>query len=97
MYSLALNPDVQDKLRQQIRSGDQNKSYVKACLKECLRLYPVVSANLRHTSKDHVVAGYHIPEGVSVFHKKINIHKLFCLTIKIYDNSKAVYKQKKPD
>lgn len=63
LYHLAANQNVQDKLRQEIRSG--NNQYLRACLKESLRIWHVVPANLRRTSKEHVVGGYAIPIGVS--------------------------------
>ncbi|KAJ2949035.1 hypothetical protein O0L34_g5977 [Tuta absoluta] len=66
LYHLAKNPNVQDKLRKEIRSGTANRRYLKACIKETLRLHPVVSSNLRRTTKEHVVAGYRIPIGVDV-------------------------------
>ncbi|XP_069359520.1 cytochrome P450 CYP12A2-like isoform X2 [Maniola hyperantus] len=66
MYHLAINPKIQDKVREEIRSSEPNKRYLKACLKESLRLFPVIPANLRRTTKDHFVAGYHIPKGVDV-------------------------------
>ncbi|XP_013186889.2 cytochrome P450 CYP12A2 [Amyelois transitella] len=66
LYHLATNPEKQEKVRQDILSKETSKPYLRACLKESLRLLPVVSANLRRTSKDHVVAGYHIPKGIDV-------------------------------
>ncbi|KAG6443747.1 cytochrome P450 CYP12A2 [Manduca sexta] len=67
LYHLAINPKVQDKLRAEIRSDPESGSkYFRACLKEALRFYHVVPANLRRTSKPHVVRGYEIPEGVDV-------------------------------
>nr|QZP43549.1 cytochrome P450 monooxygenase CYP333A25 [Ephestia elutella] len=66
LYQLAANPEKQDKARADVLSDDPNKQYLRACLKESLRLLPVVSANLRRTSKEHVVAGYHVPEGIDV-------------------------------
>ncbi|XP_052741452.1 cytochrome P450 CYP12A2 isoform X2 [Bicyclus anynana] len=66
LYNLATNPKVQDKLREEIRLPEPKNRYLKACLKESLRLYPVIPANLRRTTKDHFVAGYHIPKGVDV-------------------------------
>ncbi|CAH2232805.1 cytochrome P450 CYP12A2-like isoform X2 [Pararge aegeria] len=66
LYNLAIHPEIQDKLREDIRSADKSNRYLKACLKESLRLFPVIPANLRRTTKDHFVAGYHIPKGVDV-------------------------------
>lgn len=64
LYRLAVNPEAQDKLREEIRSKETNR-YLKACLKESLRIWHVIPANLRRTSKEHVVGGYQIPKGVS--------------------------------
>ncbi|KAJ8731410.1 hypothetical protein PYW07_004574 [Mythimna separata] len=66
MYYLALNPDKQEKLREEIRSDNPHKRYLRACLKESLRLRAVVPSNLRRTDRDHVVGGYLIPKGVDV-------------------------------
>ncbi|XP_075977886.1 cytochrome P450 CYP12A2-like [Anticarsia gemmatalis] len=66
LYHLAINPDKQEKLREEIRSDDKHKRYLKACLKEALRIWHVVPSNLRRTDKDFVVGGYHIPPGVDV-------------------------------
>ncbi|XP_026329292.1 cytochrome P450 CYP12A2-like isoform X2 [Hyposmocoma kahamanoa] len=66
LYRLATNPKVQDKLREEIRSDDTNKRYLKACLKESLRMNAVISANLRMTTREHIVGGYVIPKGVDV-------------------------------
>ncbi|CAG9786719.1 unnamed protein product [Diatraea saccharalis] len=62
LYNLAINKEAQDKLRQEIRAQTSTK-YLKACVKESLRLLPVLSANLRETSKDYVIGGYQIPAG----------------------------------
>ncbi|XP_047503259.1 probable cytochrome P450 12a5, mitochondrial isoform X1 [Pieris napi] len=66
LYNLAVNPEVQDKLREEIHSENASKRYLKACIKEALRIYPVVSTNLRRTTKDHIVRGYHIPAGIDI-------------------------------
>ncbi|XP_053609161.1 cytochrome P450 CYP12A2-like [Plodia interpunctella] len=66
LYQLAINPEKQDKTRADVLSDEPNKHYLRACLKESLRLLPVVSANLRRTSKEHVVGGYHVPKGIDV-------------------------------
>ncbi|CAH2096223.1 unnamed protein product [Euphydryas editha] len=66
LYNLAMNQNVQDKLRDDIYLSEQNSRYLRACLKESLRLFAVLPANLRRTTKDHVVGGYHIPKGIDV-------------------------------
>lgn len=67
LYNLATNPHVQEKLREEIRSSEQSNRYLRACLRESLRLFAVIPANLRRTTKEHIVAGYHIPKGVRSF------------------------------
>ncbi|CAG4955958.1 unnamed protein product [Colias eurytheme] len=66
LYHLAVNPVVQKKLREEINSSTPSRRYLKACIKESLRLEPVVSVNLRRTTKDHVVSNYHIPAGIDI-------------------------------
>ncbi|XP_038209836.1 cytochrome P450 CYP12A2-like [Zerene cesonia] len=66
LYNLASNPDVQTKLREEINSSSPSRRYLKACIKESQRVQPVVSANLRRTTKDHIVSNYHIPAGIDI-------------------------------
>ncbi|KAJ8722068.1 hypothetical protein PYW08_004470 [Mythimna loreyi] len=66
LYHLATHPDKQEKLRQEIRSDNPHKRYLRACLRESLRLRAVVPSNMRRTDRDHSVGGYHIPSGVDV-------------------------------
>ncbi|XP_061378745.1 cytochrome P450 CYP12A2-like [Danaus plexippus] len=68
LYLLATNPDKQDKLREEIKS-QKVKKYLKAVLKESMRILPVASGNMRLTTKDYNILGYHIPKNVKVtFH-----------------------------
>ncbi|EAT41552.1 AAEL006827-PA [Aedes aegypti] len=78
LYCLATNPDKQAKLREEIRTILPNKDsaltpenmhnlpYLRACVKECIRLCPPVSANVRATGKDLVLRGYQVPKGTDV-------------------------------
>lgn len=78
MYHLAKNPDKQDKLRQEVLQCLPNKTskltadslnnlpYMRAVLKEALRVSPVLAGNARKTSRDIVLNGYQVPESVSV-------------------------------
>lgn len=70
LYQLAVNQEAQEKVRQEIRK-QKGARYLKACLKESLRLAPVIPANLRFTSKEHVVGGYLIPKGVTRFYSNL--------------------------
>lgn len=40
--------------------------YLRACIKETLRMYPVVIGNGRNLQSDAVIAGYHVPKGTHV-------------------------------
>ncbi|CAH2055789.1 unnamed protein product, partial [Iphiclides podalirius] len=76
LYQLALRPQVQERLHEEITKvlqgrplapGDINQMpYLKACVKEVLRMFPVVIGNGRQLSKDTVICGYNIPKGTQV-------------------------------
>ncbi|XP_062862055.1 sterol 26-hydroxylase, mitochondrial-like isoform X2 [Trichomycterus rosablanca] len=70
LYLLSRDPEVQDKLYQEVSSiikGDKipsaeevnNMSYLKAVIKETLRIYPVVPVNARLLSDSDVTIGGH--------------------------------------
>lgn len=77
LYSLAKNPDKQAKLRDELRTILPNKDspltpdnmrnlpYLRACIKEGMRLVSPISGNIRAAGKDLVMQGYRIPKGVS--------------------------------
>ncbi|KAJ2940122.1 hypothetical protein O0L34_g14160 [Tuta absoluta] len=65
LYLLAKHQDKQENLRHAIANGDQK--YLKACYKESLRLMPVISGNMRETTKEYNnILGYKIPKGIFV-------------------------------
>ncbi|XP_078373566.1 cytochrome P450 27C1-like [Oculina patagonica] len=77
LYMMAKNPDKQEILRQEVLSvlGDQNQAspatiaqmpYLKAWVRETLRLYPVLSIFGRIASEDLILSGYHIPAGTQL-------------------------------
>ncbi|CAD7077463.1 unnamed protein product [Hermetia illucens] len=78
LYNLAKNPDKQEILRNELRKilpekgsplTQQNMSnlpYLRASIKESLRVLPVVNGNSRKTGKDLVLKGYRIPKGTLV-------------------------------
>ncbi|XP_050362896.1 cytochrome P450 CYP12A2-like isoform X2 [Nymphalis io] len=66
LYHLASNPDKQSKLREEIMSKEEKQPYLKACLKESIRLMPVVAGNMRQTSKEYNLFGYKVPKGMYI-------------------------------
>eukprot|EP00105_Crassostrea_gigas_P043288 XP_019927436.1 PREDICTED: probable cytochrome P450 12b2, mitochondrial [Crassostrea gigas] len=76
-FELAKNQDKQEKLYKEISSvcgnGDvtkeaqANMSYLKACMRETMRIYsPTSPGSYRRFDKDVVVGGYHIPAGIEL-------------------------------
>jgi cytochrome P450 family 12 len=78
MYCLAKNPEKQEILRKEIMSILPEKDskltatsfnsvpYLRAVIKESLRINPVVNGNIRAASKDLVLQGYRIPKDVRI-------------------------------
>ena len=76
LYMMAKNPDKQDILRQEVLSvlGETTLAtpttlaqmpYLKAWVRETLRLYPVLCAIPRRPAEDLILSGYLIPGGVA--------------------------------
>lgn len=77
LYSLALNPDKQEILRNELRTILPNKDdkltaenmnnlpYLRASIKESFRVDPLVTGNFRTTGRDIAMQGYQIPKDVS--------------------------------
>uniref|UniRef100_A0A6P4EVS9 Probable cytochrome P450 12c1, mitochondrial n=1 Tax=Drosophila rhopaloa TaxID=1041015 RepID=A0A6P4EVS9_DRORH len=75
ILNLAKNPEKQNKLREEILTKlpstdkdftlEEMKSlpYLRACIKESLRLYPVTFGNVRSAGTNVVLDGYRIPKG----------------------------------
>ncbi|XP_075972681.1 cytochrome P450 CYP12A2-like [Anticarsia gemmatalis] len=66
LYLLATHQDTQNKLREEILSESPKRPYLKACIKESMRLMPVVSGNIRKTTKDYNLMGYNVPKDMQV-------------------------------
>lgn len=78
LYCLAKNPEKQQILREEITKVLTSKSdsltaekmrnlpYLRAVIKEGLRIYPPATGNIRRTNRDIVLAGYNVPKGTDV-------------------------------
>ena len=78
IYQLSQNPEKQDilirELKRVLPHKDspvdshvlENMPYLRACIKETLRMYPVTIANGRNLQSDAVIYGYHVPKGTHV-------------------------------
>ncbi|XP_055847817.1 probable cytochrome P450 12d1 proximal, mitochondrial [Episyrphus balteatus] len=77
LLTLAKNPSKQAILREEVLSIMPNKDtpltvesmknmpYLRACIKESLRYYPIASGNFRTAGRDIVLGGYQIPKGTN--------------------------------
>ena len=78
LYFLAVNPDVQDKLRTEIKEAlesntdiplyevAQNIEYLDCVIKESQRLCPPATGPSRECSEDYDLNGIHIPAGTEI-------------------------------
>lgn len=76
LYCLAKNPDKQEILRKEIMNilpdkdtpltseNMKNMPYLRAVIKEGMRMYSPTIGNIRRTSKNLVLQGYHVPQNV---------------------------------
>ncbi|XP_047989790.1 cytochrome P450 CYP12A2-like [Leguminivora glycinivorella] len=65
-YLLAKNPEKQKKLREEVLAKDGRNAYLRACIKESMRMLPVVNGNVRLTTKEYDLLGYRIPKDVMI-------------------------------
>ncbi|XP_037815903.1 cytochrome P450 CYP12A2-like isoform X2 [Lucilia sericata] len=78
LLCLAKNPEKQAKLREEVRQilphkdsefteeACKNMPYLRACIKESLRVYPLTVGNARSPANDVVLSGYRIPKDTRV-------------------------------
>lgn len=75
---MAKNPKKQEKLREELKRVLPDKDseieentfrqlpYLRACIKESLRIYPIMVGNNRVVNNDVVLSGYRVPKGTPV-------------------------------
>ncbi|XP_060529813.1 probable cytochrome P450 49a1 [Cylas formicarius] len=78
LYQLSQNEDKQQRLFDELKqvlptpsskvdaTAQDNMPYLKACIKETLRMYPVIIGNGRSLQSDTILAGYHVPKGTHI-------------------------------
>lgn len=78
LLAIAKNPDKQEILRQEIRTilpqkdslptveSMKNLPYLRACIKEGMRMYPIGGGTIRHNQEDLVLSGYRVPKGQEI-------------------------------
>ena len=78
LYCLAKNQDKQEKLREELRQILPNKDdaltpekmrnmpYLRAVIKEGIRLFPPAAGSVRTLNDDLVLSGYRVPKGTEV-------------------------------
>ena len=78
LYLLAKNPDKQEILRKEIyekvpernsplnSENMKNMPYLRATIKEAMRMKPVVAGTLRRVASNIVLGGYQVPKGYYV-------------------------------
>lgn len=64
LHYLALNQKCQQKVAMEIENLGSEGPYLKACIKETLRMSPTAGATSRFLSKEAVIGGYRVPEKV---------------------------------
>ena len=86
LHEVAKRPDIQQALFEQISNvcGEkmvpdfddlQKLSLVRNCVKETLRLHPVIPALFRTAESDMVINGYQVPKNTTVFFNQVVLTK----------------------
>lgn len=87
LYCLAKDQEKQEKLREELKKILPNKHdaltpekmrnmpYLRAVIKEGIRLYPPAAGNVRRAGSDLVLAGYQVPKGTEVVMSLMLTHK----------------------
>ncbi|XP_075229095.1 putative cytochrome P450 49a1 isoform X2 [Lycorma delicatula] len=66
MYRLAKDERIQSEAYKEVVENKSPYKYIRACIKETLRLYPTAGANGRYLAQDAIIGGYHVPAGTMV-------------------------------
>ncbi|KAK5980493.1 Unspecific monooxygenase [Trichostrongylus colubriformis] len=76
LYNIATCPDIQSELRDEVNTAVRDKEitpavlsklpFLRACIKETFRLYPIGTEISRIPQKDLVLSGYYVPAGTPI-------------------------------
>jgi len=82
MTCLGSNPEVQKRAAAEVRNGDNGDDrsypYLQACIKEAMRLYPVIGMSLPRTVPSpagFTIHGHHLPGGTTVGCNPVALHR----------------------
>lgn len=76
LYHMAIHEEIQEKLREEVmrvlptpetpvtKEHLDAMPYLRAVIKESMRLAPIIISVMRRSTKDLVLSGYQIPKGV---------------------------------
>lgn len=64
LHSLSINEEIQYLAYESIKTD--SFTFLRACLKETLRMYPTAGANSRYIFENAVIGGFEMPAGVSI-------------------------------
>ncbi|XP_059614943.1 probable cytochrome P450 12b2, mitochondrial [Phlebotomus argentipes] len=102
LYNLATNQAKQDILREELlkilpekdtpltKENMSNMPYLRACVKEALRVTPVTIGNIRSTGRNIVLQGYQIPKETDILMHTQVVH----LDEKYYSDSKSFHPER---
>ncbi|MFY0407223.1 cytochrome P450 [Solicola sp. PLA-1-18] len=64
LHELAMNPDVQAEAHRAADTGDE--AFLEACLKEAMRVHPIIDQVARKLKRPRTVAGWDVPRNATV-------------------------------
>ncbi|KAF5296713.1 hypothetical protein FQA39_LY12413 [Lamprigera yunnana] len=88
LYQLSQNQNKQQKVYEELRTilpktdssvdgrVQESMHYLKACVKETLRMYPVIIGNGRSLNADAIIGGYKVPKGTHIIFPHLVVSNL---------------------